>query len=264
MFLNLSAVAGLLALALIDPTSNAQSIHTAEESHQRIEEYIYKHKQMFFVIDPTVYGAVALFEDPFAPLESMSRVYWACQPQHAPNRMAPSNLKSDVSVHFDNVVAHGLIYSADTGLMSPHGYVATWQVGGYQEFFIGYENNSVQQIKPDEYGRSFAISGFGSSGVHSNSDVAQSGKGEWVTDVEDPRLVAMSHVLGIALTQENCDNYYAHAWNFSHAGLIGTGYVERRTYADEPFDDSASAVATSSTLLNSVLFIFFAGVALVI
>ncbi len=284
----LSMLATGLALASFTTTSTAKTIITAtveESTDQLITDYVTKHRQRFFVVDPTVHEAVALFEDPHAQLESISRVYWVCTPQHAPNRMVPSSVGSDGRIHFDNVVAHGLVYSIDTGIVSPHGYVATREGDTYEEFFIGYDNHSIQQIKLDTYRSGSVISGVGSSGspAYGRSGVLFSGRGEWVTDVEDPRLVAMSQVLGIALTQENCDSYYAHAWDKAHAGIIaessgiglerehfddGETDVERQLYdvKDEDadmMDDSASPVAASLTLWDVAL-VFFAGATLVL
>jgi hypothetical protein len=267
--LSLSTTAAIVALTSLAATSNSQSVtHDAADCHRRISDYINTYQQRFFVVDPSVHEAAAVFEDPNAPVESPSRVYWICKPHRAPSTTIPSRFvrpNNRSVIELEDVVAHGLTYSIDTGLVSPNGYVATaWEGDGYEEFLIGYESNSVHQIKPDVYGSGgFAISGLGLSGVSSLSGAALSGKGEWVTDVEDPRLVAMSQVLGIALTQENCDNYFTQAKNEGRAGRIEPGHAHRNVVVDEALDDSGSGIGATS--MNIILFaIVLAGAALVV
>jgi hypothetical protein len=236
----------------IATSSNGESSSTTSpllssipSSDDRITDYVAKTRQLFFVVDHSLHHeGVVVFDDPHNATPQMgqesvtvssSQVYWVCNPQHAPNRMFPhsSGQQQQQQHHYDNVIAHGLVYTMATGLVSPYGYVAT-RIGmgekegtphnnTYDEFFLGYDNHSIQQIKLDDGSYGIGSSRIVGSGTTYGGRLSpsSSGRGEWITDVEDSRLMSMSHVLGIELTPENCDNYYKHSWDKAHTSIIG-------------------------------------------
>ena len=186
-------------------------------TRDRIGHYVAEGQQ-FLIEDPSVDVRIALYENPDAEPVILSRIFWFCPPEHAPDTNGDGE--------YDHVVSHALTYrpsntvegqigqgASVSGSWTPHGYVAAWSKDGatYDETIVDYDDTTIHKLMEVDDNVASVLAWESSAAGGSNGVVA-AGAAEWVTDTSDPRLVAMSKSLGMDLTGDTCREQYAKVW----------------------------------------------------
>lgn len=247
---------------LIGATTALLSITFAQASRARIRDYV-ANGQQFLIMDPLIDETVALYEDPHADTVLLKHIFWFCSPRHAPDQNGDGDYDSvlghTLTFRFEETVEEQMKDGASLhGSWSPHGYVATWTGDTYDEKLIDYDDYTVIQISDVRTGGNgteedgglsnvsrttrpnmAAITGFETSSAADIGGVVLTGSGEWVSDVIDPRLVALAQALGKDLTPQTCTETYEEVWEKSHLEAMSSG---------SPRASGSSAVALALSL----------------
>jgi hypothetical protein len=230
-----SGIAGSFFFTAVVRASGAAATAQQLEMLHSMAEHV-NTGQRFFVTD---HESVLLYESPDAdPLKQFSNVSWICQP----------SINADHGSYYTDLVADALTFRVETdyisdnkdsvsGVFTPQGYVATWIGDRYEETYIDYDNSTVQRFFDFGNGRA-SITGYESSDSSSATGLVFSGRGEWVMDLQDPRLVEMSRVL----------NYTVDTGRLCH---VVRSYLDWKTRLEQDATDNSSSYSQPDSANNN-------------
>ena len=202
----LVVIALLLRRAAAQDSSNSTAMMSSTDTSTRcrMDSYLTSQHQ-FFVVDPSIDGTMKLTADPDEDAFELSKVYWFCPPQHAPDTNGDGE--------FDSIVSHVVQYCNRTKTWYPMGYSAVWTGNMYDENMDSYKTGAPTKLFAEDSTTGLTPIGSFEPPTSANdfNGATVAGSGKWILDESDEVLDALADAAadaGFELTANGCTSLY--------------------------------------------------------